>query len=58
MKETVEFRIPEEDAAQYVPAGGGMVLGETVRKVKVILGMLMRSATWSTTPARRDFSRR
>ncbi len=35
MREIVEFRIPEEYAAQYLPPGYGVLLGETVRKMKI-----------------------
>jgi hypothetical protein len=35
MRETVEFRIPEEYALQYLPDDAGLVLGESVRKLEV-----------------------
>lgn len=38
MKETIEFRIPEEDARMYLPADTGTMLGDSVRKVRVIRG--------------------
>jgi hypothetical protein len=35
MRETIDFRIPEENAAQHLPAGVGQSIGGTVRRVVV-----------------------
>ncbi len=35
MRESVEFRIPEEDASRFLAADAGRVLGETVRALEV-----------------------
>ena len=41
MRETIEFRIPEEDAAEYLPPGTGELIGYGVRKLIVNAGDLL-----------------